>query len=301
MALQLNPETPLAPLHYGNSTTRRRDSKLICSSHDRNCNNRDPNNHELLLLPIAVPSPNPALPSIMAPSENTNPRKHRQPPFNPPRPKTNGSGVSKSKSKASASARKANIGSIFNEASKNSKARSRPKAKAPKQRPAVRDEQIEGGEEEEEEEEQDQDDDEGDAAESLLDDEAEVENDESDEGEDEENGADDSASDADMMLAEVTHHTPDDSALAPAIPIPLLHRLMHHSFKNPEETKLSTDARACVGRYIETFIREGIARCAFEVSEKVHEVGSDSALGHDDGWLEVEDLERVGGQLVLDF
>lgn len=233
----------------------------------------------------------------MAPSETTNPRKRKQPPFNPPRPKTNGSGVSKSKSKASASTRKANIGSIFNEGPKKSKARSKPKAKAPKQRPAVREEQIE----EEEDQDQDEDEDEGDAAESLLDDEAEGENDESDGVEDEENGADDSASDADMMLAEITHNAPDDSVLEPAIPIPLLHRLMHHSFKNPEETKLSTDARACVGRYIETFIREGIARCAFEVSEKVHEVGSDSALGHDDGWLEVEDLERVGGQLVLDF
>jgi hypothetical protein len=76
---------------------------------------------------------------------------------------------------------------------------------------------------------------------------------------------------------------------------------MHHSLKNPEDTKLSTDARACVGKYIEVFIREAIARCAIEVNEKVHEGASDSALGHDDGWLEVEDLERVGGQLVLDF
>ena len=225
----------------------------------------------------------------MAPSETANPRKRSKPPFNPPRPKTNGGGISKSK--GSTSTRKANIGSIFNEGPRKSKATAKSTTKARKQRPAVR--------EPESEDDGEDDDDDDAAAENLLDDEAEGEKDEVDD-ETTEQEADD-ASDADMMLAEITHDLSADEALEPSIPIPLLHRIMHHSFKNPEETKLSTDARACMGRYIETFIREGIARCAFEVGEKATEGRSDSALGHDDGWLEVEDLERVGGQLVLDF
>ena len=224
----------------------------------------------------------------MAPSETANPRKRSKPPFNPPRPKTTGSGISKSKS--STSTRKANIGSIFNEGPRKSKATAKSTTKARNQRPAVREQEPEDDEDEDED---------NAAADSLLDDEADSEED-NDDDEPTEQEADD-ASDADMMLAEITHDLPEDSALEPSIPIPLLHRIMHHSFKNPEETKLSTDARACVGRYIETFIREGIARCAFEVGEKATEGRSDSALGHDDGWLEVEDLERVGGQLVLDF
>jgi hypothetical protein len=217
----------------------------------------------------------------MAPSETANPRKRSKPPFNPPRPKTNGTGISKSRN--STSTRKANIGSIFNEGTRKSQATAKSTTKARKQRPAVREQEPE-----------DDDDDDDDAADdSLLDDEAEGEEDEVDDEPTEQ--------EADMMLAEITHDLSADEALEPSIPIPLLHRIMHHSFKNPEETKLSTDARACVGRYIETFIREGIARCAFEVGEKATEGRSDSALGHDDGWLEVEDLERVGGQLVLDF
>ena len=224
----------------------------------------------------------------MAPSETANPRKRSKPPFNPPRPKTTGSGISKSKS--STSTQKANIGSIFNEGPRKSKATAKSTTKARNQRPAVREQEPEDDEDEDED---------NAAADSLLDDDADSEED-NDDDEPTEQEADD-ALDADMMLAEITHDLPEDSALEPSIPIPLLHRIMHHSFKNPEETKLSTDARACVGRYIGTFIREGIARCAFEVGEKATEGRSDSALGHDDGWLEVEDLERVGGQLVLDF
>lgn len=235
----------------------------------------------------------------MAPSDTAYPRKRKQPAFKPPRPKTTTDGgvtKSKSKAKASASTRISNIGSIFNEGTKKSKAKTKPRAKAVKQRAAVEEVELEDNDDDEETEEN-----EAETAENLLDIDAEAEAEDvpRDNNEDSDDEPD-HASSADMMLAEITS-APSSSSLSPTIPIPLLHRLMHHSFKNPEETKLSTDARACVGRYIETFIREGIARCAFEVGEKVHEGGSDSALGHDDGWLEVEDLERVGGQLVVDF
>ena len=150
-----------------------------------------------------------------------------------------------------------------------------------------------------EQEPEDDDEDEDDAAESLLDDEAGAEAEADDEDEDDQNV--DDASDADMMLAEISHSPPSSSSTDPAIPIPLLHRLLHHSFHNPDTMKLSTDARAAMGKYIEVFIREGIARCAFEVSEKIGAGDSGLELGRDDGWLEVEDLERVGGTACVGF
>ena len=135
----------------------------------------------------------------MAPSETANPRKRSKPPFNPPRPKTTGSGISKSKS--STSTRKANIGSIFNEGPRTSKATAKSTTKARNQRPAVREQEPEDDEDEDED---------NAAADSLLDDEADSEED-NDDDEPTEQEADD-ASDADMMLAEVTHDLPEDSS-----------------------------------------------------------------------------------------
>lgn len=150
----------------------------------------------------------------------------------------------------------------------------------------------------EQEPESDEDDEED---EQSTDDGADAEDDGEDEDEEdvEREGTEDT-SDADMMLAEITHSPPPGSS-EPSIPIPLLHRLLHHSFQHPDTTKLSTDARACVGKYIETFVREGIARCAFELGEKTGERSDSGLVAGNYGWLEVEDLERVGGQLVLDF
>lgn len=57
-----------------------------------------------------------------------------------------------------------------------------------------------------------------------------------------------------------------------------------------------------MGKYVEVFVREALARCAFSRGERERERdGGGLDGGISDGFLEVEDLERVGGQIVLDF
>ena len=50
------------------------------------------------------------------------------------------------------------------------------------------------------------------------------------------------------------------------IPSELLSRLLKHHFAD-EETGIGKDAKAVVGKYLETFVREALARAAFERSE----------------------------------
>jgi centromere protein X len=73
------------------------------------------------------------------------------------------------------------------------------------------------------------------------------------------------------------------------IPEDLLNILIHQFFKQ-EGTRMSKDANTAVGRYMETFVREALARAAWAREE-----------GGGGGDLEVEDLERLAPQLVLDF
>ena len=54
-------------------------------------------------------------------------------------------------------------------------------------------------------------------------------------------------------------------------------------------TRMSRDAVRAVGRYMDTFVREGVARGAWAGEERGN------------GVLEVEDLERLAPQLLLDF
>jgi hypothetical protein len=103
----------------------------------------------------------------------------------------------------------------------------------------------------------------------------------------------------DFILAEVTH---DDGKASdePVVPLSLLHRILHHSFRDKDKTRITTDAKEVLGKYVEVFVREAIARSAYESQGK----GTDDAgngMGRDDGFLEVEDLEKTGVQLVLDF
>ncbi|KAI9862651.1 MAG: hypothetical protein M1824_001201 [Vezdaea acicularis] len=74
----------------------------------------------------------------------------------------------------------------------------------------------------------------------------------------------------------------------PQIPQKLLTRLLHESFLDAN-TRVSKDASAAVGKYMETFVREAIARAVIEKKEG------------GDGFLEVEDLEKIAPQLLLDF
>ncbi|KAK6225754.1 hypothetical protein QIS74_01801 [Colletotrichum tabaci] len=77
------------------------------------------------------------------------------------------------------------------------------------------------------------------------------------------------------------------SAEAPdnTIPPELLTRLLHLFFEK-DDTRLSKDANAAAGRYMDIFVREAIARC-------IHE--------RPGGFLEVEDLEKIAPQLLMDF
>ncbi|KAI8192578.1 Centromere protein X [Colletotrichum sp. SAR 10_66] len=69
------------------------------------------------------------------------------------------------------------------------------------------------------------------------------------------------------------------------IPPELLTRLLHEFFEK-DDTRLSKDANAAAGKYMDVFVREAIARC-------VHE--------RPGGFLEVEDLEKIAPQLLMDF
>ncbi|KAK2016868.1 hypothetical protein LZ32DRAFT_614762 [Colletotrichum eremochloae] len=79
----------------------------------------------------------------------------------------------------------------------------------------------------------------------------------------------------------------DEDADAPenTIPPELLTRLLHEFFEK-DDTRLSKDANAAAGKYMDIFVREAIARC-------VHE--------RPGGFLEVEDLEKIAPQLLMDF
>ncbi|KAL4795698.1 CENP-S associating centromere protein X-domain-containing protein [Aspergillus venezuelensis] len=108
--------------------------------------------------------------------------------------------------------------------------------------------------------------------------------------------SDNEASEANYILAEITHpeHNSDmEDVLSsdPLIPRKLLTKLVHHHFKN-EKTKIAKDANGVVAKYIDVFVREAVARAAFESAE---------GGANGDGFLEVEDLEKMGPQLAMDF
>ena len=59
----------------------------------------------------------------------------------------------------------------------------------------------------------------------------------------------------------------------PTIPPNLLTKLLHHHFINPE-TRIGKDANTLVGKYVETFVREAVARAAFERQEEADNGGA---------------------------
>lgn len=82
----------------------------------------------------------------------------------------------------------------------------------------------------------------------------------------------------------------------PSIPPALLTKLLYHHFQDAQ-TKIGVEARGVVGKYMETFVREALARAAFE--RQSGERGTRGMVGDD--FLEVEDLEKLAPQLLLDF
>ncbi|KAF4507225.1 hypothetical protein G6O67_005887 [Ophiocordyceps sinensis] len=70
-----------------------------------------------------------------------------------------------------------------------------------------------------------------------------------------------------------------------SIPKDLLTRVLHELFAK-DATRISRDANAAVGKYVDVFVREAIARAAVDKRS---------------GFLEVEDLEKIAPQLLLDL
>ncbi|KAL2075517.1 hypothetical protein VTL71DRAFT_460 [Oculimacula yallundae] len=87
---------------------------------------------------------------------------------------------------------------------------------------------------------------------------------------------------------------------------PDLVNVLLHGFFNQDNTRMTKDANAAVGMYIETFIREALNRAAWAKrhgwEEGSVDAGNGALQGGGDGeYLEVEDLERLAPQLLLDF
>lgn len=89
----------------------------------------------------------------------------------------------------------------------------------------------------------------------------------------------------DYILAEITTTNPveDVNSSDPKIPPKLLTRLLHEHFQN-DKTKIAKDANNVVAKYIDVFVREAIARAAFERAETNGNAGGRSV---GDGFLEV--------------
>ncbi|KAL8713435.1 MAG: hypothetical protein Q9225_006779 [Loekoesia sp. 1 TL-2023] len=107
-----------------------------------------------------------------------------------------------------------------------------------------------------------------------------------------------SSSESEDGLAEISSEKPSESAIEPSstvapasgtqdpppvIPPNLLTRLLHHHLEKKDGgiTKIGKDANVLVGKYMETFVREAIARAAFERSL------AEEGMGVGDGFLEV--------------
>ena len=91
---------------------------------------------------------------------------------------------------------------------------------------------------------------------------------------------------------------PSQSDTIPTIPQPLLVRLLHEHFAD-KATKIDKNAIQVLQKYFEVFIRETIARAALRKSQDAE--GNGDIDGMDVSWLELEDLEKVAGGMILDF
>ncbi|KAF2124839.1 hypothetical protein P153DRAFT_361004 [Dothidotthia symphoricarpi CBS 119687] len=85
-----------------------------------------------------------------------------------------------------------------------------------------------------------------------------------------------------------------EAITAHPIPAPLLARLLHENFED-SNTQIQKGAMNLVGKYMEIFVREALARAKHERENSAKEGGVY------DGFCQVEDLEKLAPQLVLDF
>ena len=115
------------------------------------------------------------------------------------------------------------------------------------------------------------------AKQSFIDSTAEDDEDEADNDDDAElissRSEDASASEESDSLPTTTHVGTQDAP--PTIPPALLTKLLHHHFRD-DKIRIEKEANGVVGKYMETFVREAIARAAFERSE----AGGEGIGGH---------------------
>lgn len=104
------------------------------------------------------------------------------------------------------------------------------------------------------------------------------------------NGERSQSQEPDYILAEIVTNekSRDIEAGEPAIPPKLLTKLLHHHFQNPK-TKIAKDANEIVAKYIDIFVREALARAAYERTEGNKDTG-DGRPPIMDGFLEVFSL-----------
>lgn len=90
----------------------------------------------------------------------------------------------------------------------------------------------------------------------------------------------------DYILAEIiTNDRPRDiESDEPRIPPKLLTTILHHHFKN-SKTKITKDANEVVAKYMDIFVREALARAAYERADA--STGDGRTRPGDDGFLEV--------------
>ncbi|KAF1844284.1 uncharacterized protein K460DRAFT_287017 [Cucurbitaria berberidis CBS 394.84] len=98
----------------------------------------------------------------------------------------------------------------------------------------------------------------------------------------------------DAPIRDNTRPATNLAPIAPPIPAPLLARLLYENFEDPN-TQIQKGAMNLVGKYMEIFVREAFARAKNERQSSV------KGGGISDGFLQVEDLEKLAPQLVLDF
>lgn len=90
---------------------------------------------------------------------------------------------------------------------------------------------------------------------------------------------------------------PQPATQTEAIPEKLLGRLLQEGFEDPN-TKIHRGAMGLTVKYMDLFVKEAISRAVMERNEASRRGG---AGGISDGFLQVEDLEKLTPQLVLDF
>ena len=86
--------------------------------------------------------------------------------------------------------------------------------------------------------------------------------------------------------------------IPPALLTLLLHTFLAEPGKGNEKIRIGKEANKAVGMYLDTFVREAIARAAWTREERLE---NEEGIDDGDGILEVEDLERIAPQLLMDF